>query len=100
MGLKKGQTNNPAGRTQGIPNKATKGMRERITAFLSDNWGDMSEEFKKLDAKDKFQFYTKLLSFSIPTLQAVQQNTILESKLDVLTEAQLDKLISQLIENE
>lgn len=57
----------------------------------------MSEEFNQLDAKDKFQFYTKLLSFAIPTLQSVRQSTIIESKIDTLTEQQLDLLINQIL---
>ncbi|WP_221175704.1 hypothetical protein [Rufibacter immobilis] len=90
-------TNNPNGRKPGVPNKVTTGMRERVNAFLDENFDIVQEDFKKLEPKDKLLFYTKLLSFGLPTLKAVEHTGEVQSRLDGLTETQLNELITKLL---
>lgn len=95
--MKKGTTNNPNGRPPGSANKATKGMRERINAFLSDNWEAMQGDFANLSAKERFDFYIKLLSFSLPQLKSIEHSGELQSKLEGFTNEQLDELINEIL---
>ncbi len=90
--MKKGQTNNPNGRPKGIPNKVTASLRNRINAFLSDNWESLQADFSKLDPKDRLQFYEKLLQYGLPRLQ----NTTLSTDLERLSDDQLDYIIQNL----
>ena len=94
MGLKKGTTNNPAGRPKGTINKSSAAIREKITAFLDDNFEQVQKDFesKELSVKDKLKFYTDLLPYAVPTLQS----STLEVSFDALPEEQLDAIIEQL----
>jgi dsRNA-specific ribonuclease len=93
MGLKKGMTNNPQGRPAGSPNKVTKSMRERVNSFLEEKFDTVQEAFDELDPKDQLQFYIKLLAFGLPTLKAVDHSGLSESRLEALTDEQLNELI-------
>jgi hypothetical protein len=68
MGLPKGKTNNPAGRPEGSINKTTKELREMITAFVSDNWETVQEDFQALEPKDRLQFFDRMLQYALPKL--------------------------------
>jgi hypothetical protein len=72
MGLPKGVTNNPAGRPKGSVNKVGADLRERITAFIADNWERVEEDFDILDPKDRLHFLEKLLAYALPKLQNVK----------------------------
>jgi len=74
MGLRKGQTNNKAGKPKGALNKLPKDMRVTITDFLQDHWPEVEAEFKKLKGRDKVNFYRDLLQYAIPKMQAVQMD--------------------------
>ncbi len=93
MGLRKGQTNNPSGRPKGTPNKITANLRSRINDFLTDNWGNLQNDFDKLEPKERLQFYEKLLQYGLPRLQ----NTQLSTDFEKLSEEQLDYMINNLI---
>ena len=45
MGLKKGQTNNPAGRPKGTINKANRELRDMIKDFLAENLENFQRAF-------------------------------------------------------
>ena len=95
MGLKKGHTNNPTGRPKGAVNKASAAIRERITAFLDANFDQVQKDFQspQLSVKDKLKFYTDLLPYAVPKLQA----TTLDINFDALTDEQLETIIQNLI---
>lgn len=96
MGLKKGMTNNKAGKPKGAVNKLSKDMRQTITDFLQDHWPEVEKEFSKLKGRDKVNFYRDLLQYSIPKLQAVA----VALEFEKLTDEQLEILCNQLIKKE
>ena len=72
MGLKKGQTNNPAGRPKGSINKVNKELREMIKDFLTENLENFQEEFVNLDTKDKLKFIADILPYGLPKYQPTE----------------------------
>jgi hypothetical protein len=92
MGLKKGTTNNPAGRKKGTPNKLTADLRQRINEVLENNWQNIEADIKALEPKDRLMFIEKLLKYTLPTLQATSLNVDFEK----LSDEQLDKIIDEL----
>lgn len=92
-GLKPGTTNNPNGRPKGAKNKVPHELREKITDFLSVEFENVKKEFKKLTARDKLRFYTDLMQYSVPKLQAMQ----LETEFEKLSDDDLNKIIQELI---
>ncbi len=95
MGLKKGTTNNPAGRKKGTPNKLTADLRQRINEVLENNWQNIEADIKALEPKDRLMFIEKLLKYTLPTLQATSLNVDFEK----LSDEQLDKIIDELKKN-
>ena len=96
MGLHKGQTNNPAGRPKGRPNKITAGLRTRINDFLNKNWDTLQNDFDKLEPKERLQFYEKLLQYGLPKLQSTE----ITQELDRLTDEQLDYMVQTILQRE
>ena len=94
MGLKKGQTNNPAGKPPGTKNKINTELRTMISDFLNCQFETVKNDFHKLEVKDKLKFYTDLLQYGLPKLQA----TSLEIDFESLSEEQLDEIIQKVIE--
>lgn len=93
MGLKKGNTNNPAGRPVGTPNKLNIDLRKRISDFLNDNFDEVISDWHKLDNwREKLNFYKELIKYQIPTLQSTEFKT----DFDKLTDEQLDYIIETL----
>ena len=92
MGLHKGVTNNPNGRPAGVPNKATKQIREMINDFLDQNFDNIVEAFYELQPREKVKFYIDLLQYGVPKLQATELKTDFEK----LSDEQLDKIINEL----
>ena len=95
MGLQKGQTNNPAGKPPGTKNKINAELRVMINDFLNSEFDTIKEDFNKLDPKDKLKFYTDLLNYGLPKLQA----TSMEFDFEKLSDEQLTEIINRLIQN-
>ncbi len=93
MGLKKGMTNNPAGRPVGAVNKVTASLRNRINDFLNENWENLQKDFEKLEPKDRLMFMEKLLQYALPKIQSVELASTQEQ-----SETEDNKYIRDLIE--
>jgi len=87
MGLRKGQTNNKAGRKPGVPNKTTEELRKLVQSFIEANIEDVQAQYDLLEAKDKLLFLEKLLKIVLPP-------PIIS--LEQLSEADLQTLINKL----
>ena len=107
MGLKKGMTNNVNGRPVGSKNKVTVDLRKRINDFLNDNWETLQSDFEQLEAKDRVNFYEKLLQYGLPKMQHTQLTGDLgttkadlqaifptDEELEEMTDKRLDTVIT------
>lgn len=92
--FKPGTSGNAKGRPQGAKGKTSTELRERIKIFLDGSFDDMQEDFKKLDPVQKLAFYERLLKFAIPVMSTQDMQINFED----LTEAQLDSIITRLID--
>ena len=54
------------GRLQGTPNKTTTEIRDLISAFVGNNVETLQRDFDQLEAKERLQFFEKLLQYLIP----------------------------------
>lgn len=85
------------GRKPGTPNKATTDLKSRISTLMDAEFDAISTDLELLDPKDRVTAYLKFLEFVLPKQR--------ESKLDVttrleqLSEAQLNELIDQILSN-
>lgn len=88
MGLKKGTTNNPAGRPRGTPNKITQDLRKWVTGFLQNRTEEIEKDWKALDAKDRVILFERLLKYSLPALQsnAINFESFSDTALDEVIE--------------
>ncbi len=71
MGLRKGQTNNPAGRPKGIPNRLTKELRCTLKAVIDQELENLPEILDSLEGKDRLEFICKLLPYVLPKVESV-----------------------------
>ena len=69
-------TNNPNGRPKGTPNKITADLRVNIQVFLDANFEDMIRAFETLDARDKLNYFVKLLEYAIPKQRQIEDTTL------------------------
>ena len=93
MAFKKGISGNPGGRPRGKGNKVTDKLRATITAFLTDNFRTISEEFEGMQPKDKANLYLGLLQYGLPKMQQMSMDLGFEK----LSDDELGEIISQLI---
>jgi hypothetical protein len=70
MGLKKGMTNNPAGRTPGALNKISKDLRTNISDFLNENFEGFVNAYNRLEEKDQVKAFIDLMPFVVARMQA------------------------------
>jgi hypothetical protein len=74
MKFKKGQSGNPKGRPKGAKDKATADLRERVGQLLDDEFDQIKADLSELSPKERVNAWIKLLDFTLPRLQRVEQN--------------------------
>ena len=57
------------GRPKGSSNKATSKVRESFTKLLESNLGQLKEDFKDLEPKDRIKLFLDLSKYVIPQLK-------------------------------
>jgi chemotaxis regulatin CheY-phosphate phosphatase CheZ len=93
MAQKKGQTGNPNGRPKGVPNKVTRELRVSIKNFLEQNFEEVTDIWKTLEAKDKLSFYRDMLKYVVPALQAVEEKEAMPKEDE--QESRISKLMRE-----
>ncbi len=84
MGLKKGQTNNPAGRPKGKPNKSTSETKAWINQLIEDNRDQVAKDLKKLEPKDRLAIIEKLIQYVVPKQQSISVEAQIQAEYDSL----------------
>jgi len=97
MPFEKGNSGNPTGRPPGTKNKTTEEIREKISDFLTESWGQVKDDFQLMDPEKRLYFFEKLLKYSIPPLQSITMQTEIRKDLETLTDDQLEALASRLL---
>ena len=92
VGRKKG-TPKTGGRVKGTKNKKTPTQKQWIEDFLTRKQPDMEKELDKLEPKDKWQMFEKLIGYIVPKMTSAQIDP------SQLTDEQLDELINRIIKD-
>lgn len=90
--MKKGRTNNPAGRPKGTPNKVTNEMKSWIQQLIDGNRQQLERDLKGLDPADRWRIVEKLMAYVLPKMQSVEAKV----ELGQMTDEQLDVVITEL----
>lgn len=93
MGLRKGMSNNRKGRPPGSANKNLQDMRQWLQDFLDGNRKTIEADWKKLDPQQRILLFEKLLKFTLPTLQSVDQTI----DINALPDQKIDELFNRII---
>lgn len=93
MPFEKGISGNFEGRPKGSKNKINNELREKIGELLNMQFDKIKEDFIGLEPKERIRFYTDLLQYGLPKLQAVQ----LETEFEKLSDEQLDELYERIM---
>ena len=81
------------GRKKDTSNKVTQPLRELITAFLEDNFDEVTRIWQGMKpGRDKLNFYRDMVRYAVPQLQSTE----LKTDFDALTDEQLDHIIDGL----
>lgn len=67
----KGKTNNPYGRKKGVPNKATRDIKEAYRQLIENNLGNLTTWLKRIAEKDPekaIKIIAELSEFVVPKL--------------------------------
>jgi len=94
--FKKGESGNPDGRPKGTPNRTTAQIKELLNQFVSMNLEDIQEQYDALDAREKLQFFERVLKYVVPQQQSYTEN------IDVsqLSESEIDSLLDRIMRKE
>lgn len=80
------------GRKAGTPNKTTSQIRDKIKDFLESKSGELEDIWNALEAKEKFQMFSQLSRYIIPTMQSTEfkidetTSSVIKTQLDELSE--------------
>ena len=85
------------GRTAGTPNKVTSDLKNRIATLMDEQFDTITTDLEQLEPKDRVTAYLKLLEYILPKQR--EQKIDVKSRLDSLSDEQLNDLIEQILTN-
>jgi len=83
------------GRAPGTPNKVTTEMKTWLSGLLDKNRKQFERDLKRLEPHQRVLLFEKLLSYSIPKMQA----TTAQIDFGRLSDEQLEIIINELTKN-
>lgn len=84
------------GRKSGSQNKVTVDIKSRITQLIENQFEMIQDDLENLDPKDRVTAYLKFLEYILPKQR--EQKIDVATKLDSLTDEQLNALIDQILQ--
>ena len=102
MGLRKGQTNNKAGRPKGVPNKITADLKQRIENILDAQFSDekITSDLKQMEPQQRLQLFTRLLEFCVPKMRASDITLDIGAQIDGMSDSDLIRLCEMIINSQ
>lgn len=83
------------GRRAGTPNKASMDIKSRIASLIDRQFENVQADFEALEPKDRVTTYLKFLEYILPKQR--EQKIDLSTRLDGLTDEQLNELIDNIL---
>ena len=62
------------------------------------NWEQAQQDFDEMPPQDRWTVLLKLMPYITPQLRSIEANVLTEQKIDQLSPAEVDRMISLLIE--
>jgi|GEM_PF-1376582 len=94
--FKPGESGNPDGRPKGTPNRTTAQIKNLLNEFVSQNLDDIQEQYNKLDASEKLQFFEKVLRYVLPRQSSMAVDARLEDNREMdLSSMSTEELIQR-----
>lgn len=90
--IKKGTVLNPKGRPKGSKNKATTKIRGFFQKVFENHQEQFINDLAALEPKDRIKVLLEISNFILPKLRATE----IHGELDVLSDDELDRMISKL----
>ena len=83
-----GQSGNPQGRKQGVPNKTTSKLREMLSQTVNGYFGsnEFQEDWRALDSRDRVKFAIDLMNFILPKMTSANLDVTEEMKRSFASE--------------
>ncbi|SFF22123.1 hypothetical protein [Spirosoma endophyticum] len=83
------------GRQSGSTNKTTSDIKTRIAALINDQFETIQGDMEELEPKERVTAYLKFLEYVLPKQR--EQKIDLTSRLEGLSDEQLNELIDQIL---
>lgn len=92
MPFEKGKSGNPNGRPKGSANRVSEEIRNKVIAFLDENFDLVQSDLKKLEPRERIKFYIDLLQYGLPKLKSIE----ITNDPDAITDEDLDIILEML----
>lgn len=82
--MRKGQTNNPKGRTKGTPNKVTTELRVWITELIDGCRDVLSTDLRNMEPAERWRIVERLMAYVLPKVSPTTVREQIEAEYQAL----------------